>query len=141
MGNKQKKLGEVHCPSRLNSSLLIGRRILLVEDSEDNQFLIKHYLSLAGAEVHVASDGQQGLQKSRSVQFDLIIMDIQMPGIDGHEATRRLREEGFDKPIVALTAHALKEDRDLALACGASDYLTKPIDRFVLLKVLSESLH
>ena len=117
---------------------LAGMNILLVEDSPDNQVLIRTYLSKSGAQVTIAENGQIGVEKALAIHPDLILMDVQMPVMDGHEATRKLRESGFAKPIIALTAHAMREDRDRCLASGCTDYLTKPIEREVLVGALSK---
>ncbi|MGE3681391.1 MAG: ATP-binding protein [Bdellovibrionales bacterium] len=121
-------------------SNLSGKRILVVEDSEDNQLLIQRYLTAVGVQVELASNGAEGVEKASSQGYDLVVMDIQMPGMDGHQAARILRQSGFSKPIVALTAHAFKEDRDRALASGFDEYLTKPINRLSLLKTLDQQL-
>jgi signal transduction histidine kinase len=119
---------------------LRGKKVLVVEDSEDNQILISRFLSAAGVLVDLARDGQDGIAKATSHDYDLVVMDIQMPGMDGHEAARILRSGGYAKPIIALTAHAFKEDRERALANGFSEYLTKPINRSVLLRTLDQKL-
>ncbi len=119
---------------------LRGKRVLVVEDSEDNQVLISRYLAAAGLNVELARDGREGIEKARSQDFDLVVMDIQMPGMDGHEAARTLRAGGFQKPIIALTAHAFKEDRERAFANGFSEYLTKPINRSTLLRTLDQKI-
>jgi CheY-like chemotaxis protein len=106
-----------------------GLRILLADDSKDNQVLISQILRLAHVEVEIANDGLEAIERASRENFDLVLMDVQMPKLDGHQATIRLRELGYKKPIVALTAHALKEDRDRSLSAGCDDYLTKPIDR------------
>lgn len=115
---------------------LKGMHIALVEDSPDNRALLEYFLRDSGAEVVMAEDGREGVQKVLQEQPDAVIMDIQMPNMDGHEATRRLREKGFAKPIIALTAHAMREERERCLASGCTDYLTKPLRRDLLLEVL-----
>lgn len=112
-------------------------RILLVDDSLDNQELVKSLLTIAGADVETASNGREAIAKAQAGPFDVILMDLQMPEMDGHEATRHLREQGYQKPIIALTAHAMKEARKYCLENGFDDHLTKPIDRDKLLKTLS----
>lgn len=121
-------------------SSLIGKKILLVEDSPDNQILVTRYLRGAGAEVDVADNGQQGMEKALQGNYDLVLMDIQMPVLDGHNATRSLRDRGYVKPIIALTAHAFREERERAMGAGFSDYLTKPLSRKSLLKSAQKAL-
>lgn len=120
---------------------LKGLRILLVEDSPDNQQLMQILLSRAGALVEVASDGQEGLAKAAAGNYDAILMDIQMPRIDGLEAVKRLRTSGYGKPIIALSAHAMKEQRESALKIGFDGYLTKPIQPRPMIDTLKRLLN
>ncbi|MES2964418.1 MAG: response regulator [Bdellovibrionota bacterium] len=113
---------------------LRGVKILVVEDSPENQFLMKRFLEFAGASIDVASNGEEGVEKALHNVYDLVLMDIQMPILDGYHATTRLRETGYDKPIVALTAHALKEEREKCMNLGFTGFLTKPIRKEDLLK-------
>ena len=115
-------------------------RILLAEDGEDNRELIASHLRNAGAEVVIAGTGRLAVEAARAQSFDLILMDMQMPELDGYGATRALRQAGIRVPIVALTAHAMAEDRLKCLEAGCSEYLAKPIARMVLLRTLSRLL-
>jgi two-component system CheB/CheR fusion protein len=121
----------------------LGGRILLAEDGPDNQRLIRHVLQKAGAEVVVADHGQIAVELARTAmesgcRYDAVIMDIQMPVMDGYEATGRLRSLGYTGPIIALTAHAMLEDRQKCLDAGCDEYTTKPIDREELLRLLAK---
>jgi PAS domain S-box-containing protein len=107
-------------------------KLLLVDDSTDNLNLIRSILRPTEIQVTTAENGNEAVDKALEGDFDLVIMDIQMPQMDGFQATQALRKAGFRKPIVALTAHALKQDRELAFRAGFDDYLTKPINRSVL---------
>lgn len=115
---------------------LKGLEVLLVEDSPDNQFLIQRMLGKTGARVSLADDGDAGVKLGLSRRFDVILMDIQMPIMDGHDAVRALRAEGYIGPIVALTAHAMKEERERAAQSGFSHFLTKPIEKKSLTDLL-----
>lgn len=113
---------------------LAGMRILLVEDSTDNQRLLALHLRRAGATVDTADNGHRAIDIIRqNSACDGILMDIEMPGMDGYEATRQLRKDGFQKPIVFLSAHATSESRAQALQAGGDEYLTKPVERDKLL--------
>jgi len=106
---------------------LDGARILLVEDGETNRRYISLALTRAGATVDAAENGQVGVDKAMTDPYDLILMDMQMPVMDGFTATRMLRDVGFRAPIVALTANAMTGDREKCIAAGCTDFLTKPI--------------
>jgi len=113
----------------LYQSAQFSGKILLVEDNLDNQNLIYMYLTKMGAKVSVASNGLEATELAAGQVFDLILMDMQMPVMDGVEATQKIRSSGYEKPIVMLTANILKEDIDLCFAAGCDDFLTKPIER------------
>ncbi len=108
-----------------------GLRILLVEDNDINQEIASELLAQVGVEVTVASNGQEAVEKAEKQEFDLILMDIQMPVMDGLEATRRIRAMPHvrkDLPIIAMTAHALVDDKEKSLEAGMDEHITKPID-------------
>jgi two-component system cell cycle response regulator DivK len=106
-------------------------KILYVEDNEDNVYMLKMRLELLGEfEVLVAQDGENGCAMAAAESPDLILMDLEMPGIDGWEATRRLKTNSVtrDIPIIALSAHALAGSREKAMAAGCDEFDTKPIE-------------
>ncbi|MCC5869365.1 MAG: response regulator, partial [Gammaproteobacteria bacterium] len=126
-------------PAGTTVGRLVGR-ILLAEDGPDNQRLIAFHLRRAGADVTVAGNGHEALQCLESAvaagqPYDLLVTDIQMPEMDGCTLTQELRRRGMALPIIALTAHAMADDRARCLAAGCDDYATKPIDRAALIDV------
>ncbi len=120
--------------SNLNSETLKGTKVLLVEDSLDNQALFSLFLTMAGAEVEVANNGLEGVKKATGGHHDVVLMDIQMPELDGYGAIDQLRKNGYSTPIIALTAHGMAEDRQKCFDLGSNSHLTKPIDRHVLIE-------
>jgi CheY-like chemotaxis protein len=143
--------GEKSVRPSAKSQIKLSCRILLAEDGPDNQRLISLLLRKAGADVTIAQNGQEALEKALATcpgsgrrwsdpaePFDVILMDMQMPLTDGYEATRRLRAAGYTRPIVALTAHAMSDDRQKCLDAGCDDYLPKPIEREQLLEMVAK---
>jgi len=131
----KKSARKSHIPTQLSG------KVLLAEDSVDNQQLISMYIRKTGASVTVAENGKIAVNHVMSEDFDLIFMDMQMPVMGGLEATQWLRQIGCRTPIVALTANAMKQDRDRCIASGADDYLTKPVDLESFYRVLKTYLH
>ena len=105
-------------------------KILYVEDNEDNVYMLTRRLGRKGYEVVVAGDGEQGVAMARSEAPGLILMDLNLPALDGWEATRRIKAapETRDIPVIALSAHAMAGDREKALEAGCDDFDTKPIE-------------
>ncbi len=117
-------------------------RILLVEDNEMNRDMLSRRLQKQGYEVVLAEDGEDGVTKAQTESPALIIMDMSLPGIDGWEATRRLKAtlQTQNIPVIALTAHAMSDDRAKALAAGCDDFDTKPVDLSRLLSKIQALL-
>jgi len=137
----------IHRPELLET-MPLDCRILLAEDGQDNQILISHFLRLAGAEVTVADNGRIACEKVAETMgtpgaagFDLILMDIQMPELDGYGAAAELRSRGYRGPIIALTANAMATDREKCIRAGCTDYLSKPTSRELLLETVRRHLH
>jgi signal transduction histidine kinase/BarA-like signal transduction histidine kinase len=123
-----------------NKNSLKGRQILAVDDSPDNLALISLFLKDSGAEITFAENGFKAIAEAAKKNFDLILMDVQMPGMDGHEATSQIRSLNFKNPIIALTAHALRSEHDKCKESGCDSVLTKPISRTKLMKELKTYL-
>jgi signal transduction histidine kinase/CheY-like chemotaxis protein len=126
------------------SSTLRGR-VLIAEDGADNRRLLVHLVERWGLDVETADNGRAALERiekcaERDDPVELVLMDMQMPEMDGYEATRRLRARGFQAPIVALTAHAMEGAREACLAAGCDDFLTKPVDRAQLRAMIASYL-
>jgi two-component system sensor histidine kinase/response regulator len=116
------------------TSLIPGYRILIAEDNVINQRVFEVILRKAGFQVHVVSDGKQALEAHRSTPFDLILMDLQMPEMDGLEATRQIRSLAQKQPvIIAVTADIIAGVRERCLEAGMDDYVSKPVSREQLL--------
>jgi signal transduction histidine kinase len=118
----------------------IAANVLLADDGVDNQRLFAFHLTGAGAAIDIASDGAEAVAMASvpGARYDLILMDMQMPGVDGYQATRTLRQRGYAGPILALTAHAMAADRERAITAGCDGYLTKPITREALIAACVE---
>ena len=119
---------------------LFSGRVLVAEDVKTNQILMGSMLSKMGLEITLAADGHQVLQERLSQSFDLVLMDMQMPHMNGYEATQALRQQGDRTPVVAVTANAMKGDAEKCLAAGCDDYLSKPVDRQELLNIVAKYL-
>jgi len=140
---QKKVIGESHWkemdgPTEIAAGVLDGVRVLIVDDSPDNRKLIWHFLTKYGAIVDFAENGLLGCNKALLEDFDVVLMDIQMPVMDGYTATQKLREAGYRKPIIALTAHAMSEVRKKCLNVGCTDHLTKPIKPIDLISAISK---
>jgi CheY-like chemotaxis protein len=125
----------------LDAMPLRDRHVLVVDDRKEFCYLVSRYIQDAGGRTTAVCDGEAAIDAveaaAKTDPFHAVIMDIQMPGIDGYEATRRLRARGFQTPIIALTAGAMVGDREKCLEAGCDDYLTKPIDRQALIKLVA----
>lgn len=121
-----------------NSTVEFKGRVLLVEDNRVNQRLISAQLKKSGATVEMADNGAAAVRRILDTSrpaFDVVVMDMQMPVLDGYDATKKVRQQGIDVPIIALTAHAMAHDRIKCLDAGCSDFLTKPVRRELLTEV------
>jgi signal transduction histidine kinase/ActR/RegA family two-component response regulator len=130
-------------PQAPKQKIKIGGRVLLAEDGQHNQRFLSMFLVKAGVEVTLADNGETAVQLALAAAnegqpFDVILMDMQMPILDGYSACRKLRASGYEGPIVALTAHAMSGDREKCIEAGCDDYVTKPVDRAHLLEVVAE---
>ncbi len=135
--------GEVLCEDETsarwtpNDTVLRGVKILLAEDSVDNQVLLRTLLGNVGAEVAVVENGRLAVERAQAGSFDVVLMDMNMPEMDGYEATKRLRDAGYQRPILALTAHAMSGDCEHCLSAGCDAHLAKPIDRKQLIETVA----
>jgi len=120
----------------------MSEKVLLVEDNPQNRYLVTFLLEKNGYEVISAEDGETAVEMAMQQVPDLILMDVQLPLLDGYEATRRIKADERTKhiPLVALTAHSMKGDRGKALAAGCDEYITKPVDAEGLLVRIRELL-
>lgn len=134
----------IRYPTLSEEKGLLSRRVMLVEDNLANQRLGMLLLHKLGYQVSLAIDGQQAVEAAKTENYDIILMDCQMPGMDGFEATAIIREmekrNGRHIPIIAMTANALQEDREKCIAVGMDDYMSKPINPRLLSKILERWL-
>ena len=109
---------------------MAGPKILYIEDNRDNRILVRRVLEVEGYDVVEAEDGWVGLRAAQAQRFDLVLVDINLPEVDGYEVTARLKalDTMVDVPIVAITANVMKGDREKTLAAGCTGYIQKPID-------------
>lgn len=115
---------------------LKGLSILVVEDAPDLLALMSFVLTSEGAVVHLARDGGEGVARMEAHVYDLILMDLQMPILDGYEALRQIRSRGFTRPIIAMTAQGLYSDKEKCLAAGFDNFLLKPIQMPHLIEII-----
>jgi two-component system, sensor histidine kinase and response regulator len=127
--------------SHTTTEMILGAKVLLVEDNKINRLVGIGMLRAIGIQVTTAESGEEALNLTASHPFDLILMDVQMPGMDGFETTRQMRQRGYKQPIIALTANSMQGDRERCLAAGMDDYLSKPIDPEALEAVLVRWIH
>lgn len=120
----------------------MAKRILIVEDNPQNRYLVSFLLEQQGYELSTAEDGAEALEMLEGDAPDLILMDMQLPKIDGYEATRQIKanERLRDIPLVALTAHSMRRDEQRAIDAGCDEFITKPVDAEGLLALVSRLL-
>ena len=138
--DRQNIAGHINAENNKAKQAKFSGHILVAEDARTNQVLIKSLLKRLGLQVTIAEDGNEAVQKALAKQFDLIFMDIEMPNMNGYEATKTLRKEGLKTPIIALTAYAMKGDDEKCFAAGCDDYISKPIEHQTLMQILSKYL-
>jgi len=119
-------------------------KILLAEDNEANQFLIKVITKSQDWDITIVENGAEAIEKYKSGKYDIILMDVQMPIMNGYEATKIIRQIEFEKgmhtPIIALTAYAMKSDKDICIEAGMDDYISKPFKRQQFLETINDTL-
>jgi CheY-like chemotaxis protein len=113
-------------------------RVLIAEDCKTNKYLAELLMGKLGFEVDIAESGKEAVEKASKVNYDLILMDIEMPEMNGYDATKQLRKDGLTTPIIALTANALKGDDKKCIQAGCDDYISKPVDRKTLVEVIEK---
>jgi two-component system CheB/CheR fusion protein len=126
-----------------HGEIKLDAKVLVVDDRRDIRYLAQHFIERAGGEVVTATNGKEAVEfmaTSDAEDVDLIVMDMQMPIMDGYDATSELRKRGFELPIIALTANAMNSDRDVCLSVGCTDYTTKPLDSRLLIRMIDRLL-
>ncbi|EQD31126.1 response regulator receiver protein, partial [mine drainage metagenome] len=118
-------------------------RLLLVEDSEDNRFLLQRYLRSTACRIDTAENGKVAVDKYKVAPYDLVLMDLQMPFMDGYAATRAIREYERERqlkptPIIALSAYAIKEEVEKSMEAGCDAHITKPVEKAKLFEILTQ---
>jgi len=127
--------------SKVAPTHLKGLKVLVVDDSPDNRMLLDRLLKKHEIEVDLAADGKKGVEMALTQPYDLILMDLQMPVMDGYTATKLLRQNGYQKAIIAFTAHAMNDDREKCLQIGCTDHVAKPVSAEELVRKIAEHVH
>jgi len=117
---------------------IVGARALVVDDSSDNRELLRLFLKRNGVHTEFATNGREAIEMALKFEFDIVLMDIQMPEMDGYTALFELMKLGYQKPVVAFTAHAMKEERERALAAGFKAHVTKPVNEMILISTVAK---
>ena len=117
-----------------------GAKVLVAEDTPANQKLLEVYLEKMGFFVKIVENGKEAVEEALSEDYDIILMDIQMPVMNGHDATKLIRQHGLSIPVIAVTANAMAGDKEKCLAAGCDNYLSKPVDKQELSDMLSRYL-
>jgi CheY-like chemotaxis protein len=115
-------------------------KVLVIDDVPDIQYVLQLYLQCKGAEVLTSDNATDGIELALNAKPDLILMDMNLPDINGYTATRRLRNAGFNQQIIAITGHSMSGDREKCLLAGCDDYLSKPIDCEALFSIVNERI-
>jgi CheY-like chemotaxis protein len=136
MAQNEEKSSNIQVDPTPSVPRLDGKSVLIVEDSADLQLLFSHFLLASGAKVETANNGAEGVEKALSGDYHIVLMDLQMPIMDGHEALQVLKKNHFAKPVIALTAHARNEERIKCLENGFIEHLAKPVNRESLIKAV-----